>query len=750
MSTSKSSCKHTPLLVGGGLSSVTGASNESRSSSGTRRSKRNMPHVLSLDLRWVTKPRTLGWYLRKSERAIKCGASQYSLVRQNGGPLAAQIESAPCRFGNRTLNAGVKFVDYSRVSTPLGVSGCSDEGRRLSWRDEICTHTRKLSADERGVHLRGRWMWSAREGEAGKRGRGGQERERRAREGEAGKRGRGGQERERRAREGEAGKKMRCKLTEIRAADVCSRAASRGNSRCARTMKGARMAVRRMEECQPTRRNMRVTSTYVLHTTIGVSEMPGPGPNGNIVPMIRDGPVPATIYCTASATSNPSSSTDTRATPTVPPHLQAQSLSSRAPDTFAFLHLLSLVLNTNASTNTPPQRASQQVHAQAGRIVADEAAQWRAQCEEAVARDAALADSSPYRYTSPPPITSGSDYAQSSSGSSSPSHASASPGYTSPAPSTIYAHPRFLRGYRRASQRIAAVPAPAPLRARAVVHRVAAVPNESHWHGAPISFERGRLVRWREPDSAAGLRRRGVLQLRASLRHFLEGLKLYLLDAHDAGARSDADERGTRGTPRTSTASRMQAKQAPSGTPPWRETCPCPSAYSATSPAVGLSDPARCTARQRGSHSRSRAAASTSTAAHRPSFAPAPDPRERAWDEALAILRAAAACTDAERAERNSSPHVRLRTVVLPHMTLLRFLGIASANSVRSLETCGLLLGMEVMRVLGIPAYVFCPFILLSFVFPLSAFFSVSTRVPDSNHGSGKSRFVDETLLIPK
>ncbi|KAJ6618026.1 hypothetical protein B0H10DRAFT_1690108, partial [Mycena sp. CBHHK59/15] len=39
-----------------------------------------------------------------------------------------------------------------------------------------------------------------------------------------------------------------------------------------------------------------------------------------------------------------------------------------------------------------------------------------------------------------------------------------------------------------------------------------------------------------------------------------------------------------------------------------------------------------------------------------------------------------------------------LRTVVLPRATLPRFLAIASANTARNLETCGLLLGREVVR----------------------------------------------------
>ncbi|KAJ6521073.1 hypothetical protein DFH09DRAFT_1331431 [Mycena vulgaris] len=65
-------------------------------------------------------------------------------------------------------------------------------------------------------------------------------------------------------------------------------------------------------------------------------------------------------------------------------------------------------------------------------------------------------------------------------------------------------------------------------------------------------------------------------------------------------------------------------------------------------------------------------AAFTSTATYPNSFAPQPDPRERARKEALAATRAAAARTDAERAERNTSPHVGLRTVVLPHANSAR------------------------------------------------------------------------------
>ncbi|KAJ6481350.1 hypothetical protein DFH09DRAFT_1341290 [Mycena vulgaris] len=108
---------------------------------------------------------------------------------------------------------------------------------------------------------------------------------------------------------------------------------------------------------------------------------------------------------------------------------------------------------------------------------------------------------------------------------------------------------------------------------------------------------------------------------------------------------------------------------------------------------------------------------------------PPPDPRERAKDEALAATRSAAAHIDADRAEHKSWPHARLRTVVLSHATLPRFLCIASANSVRNLETCGLFRGREVPRVVHV------------------SFFSSSSGL---DGGSGKFCFVVETPLIPK
>jgi hypothetical protein len=54
---------------------------------------------------------------------------------------------------------------------------------------------------------------------------------------------------------------------------------------------------------------------------------------------------------------------------------------------------------------------------------------------------------------------------------------------------------------------------------------------------------------------------------------------------------------------------------------------------------------------------------------------------------------------DAEKEERRrNGGKPRLRTVLLPHATLPRFLAIASGNTARNLETCGLLLGREVVK----------------------------------------------------
>ncbi|KAJ7656632.1 hypothetical protein B0H17DRAFT_1337951 [Mycena rosella] len=106
--------------------------------------------------------------------------------------------------------------------------------------------------------------------------------------------------------------------------------------------------------------------------------------------------------------------------------------------------------------------------------------------------------------------------------------------------------------------------------------------------------------------------------------------------------------------------------------------------------------------------------AGTETAAYSTSFELPPPPASAHRDPQLAATCATAARTDAER----NAPCARLRTVVLPHATLPRFLAIASANSARNLETCGLLLGREVVK--------------------------------GGDTSSSKSRYVVETLLVPK
>ncbi|KAJ7504777.1 hypothetical protein B0H11DRAFT_1980751 [Mycena galericulata] len=123
------------------------------------------------------------------------------------------------------------------------------------------------------------------------------------------------------------------------------------------------------------------------------------------------------------------------------------------------------------------------------------------------------------------------------------------------------------------------------------------------------------------------------------------------------------------------------------------------------------------------SAARAAAASSASVVSGPTTFAsprrpPQQDPAAKAREDALAAQRAAGARADAERAERERDPYPRLRTVVLPLATLPRFLAIASANTARDLETCGLLLGREVAK--------------------------------GGATASGKSRYVVETLLIPK
>ncbi|KAJ6540982.1 Mov34-domain-containing protein [Mycena vulgaris] len=78
-----------------------------------------------------------------------------------------------------------------------------------------------------------------------------------------------------------------------------------------------------------------------------------------------------------------------------------------------------------------------------------------------------------------------------------------------------------------------------------------------------------------------------------------------------------------------------------------------------------------------------------------------------------------------ERERKRNGGKPRLRTVLLPHATLPRFLAIASGNTARNLETCGLLLGREVSK--------------------------GESGASGSGSGSGgKTRYVVSTLLIPK
>ncbi|KAF7335557.1 MPN domain-containing protein [Mycena venus] len=112
----------------------------------------------------------------------------------------------------------------------------------------------------------------------------------------------------------------------------------------------------------------------------------------------------------------------------------------------------------------------------------------------------------------------------------------------------------------------------------------------------------------------------------------------------------------------------------------------------------------------------------TSSVGYSTPLSPPPDPRA-----AAAQAKADAERADRERSERDERERAeetrrnggrpRLRTVLLPHATLPRFLAIASVNTSRNLETCGLLLGREVVK---------------------------------GSNPDGKTRYVVETLLIPK
>ncbi|KAJ6521080.1 hypothetical protein DFH09DRAFT_939305, partial [Mycena vulgaris] len=61
-----------------------------------------------------------------------------------------------------------------------------------------------------------------------------------------------------------------------------------------------------------------------------------------------------------------------------------------------------------------------------------------------------------------------------------------------------------------------------------------------------------------------------------------------------------------------------------------------------------------------------------------------------------------------------------LRTVLLPNATLPRFLAIASANTARNLETCGLLLGAEIVKgeLRSVITSSTCPLFLSAFAIP--------------------------------
>ncbi|KAJ6559384.1 hypothetical protein DFH09DRAFT_1483893 [Mycena vulgaris] len=520
----------------------------------------------------------------------------------------------------------------------------------------------------------------------------------------------------------------------------------------------------------PTNEEKHAGNEYILHTRIGVSEMQDPDPNGNIVPMIRHGPGPATWDILHNLG-----------------HLKfflvAPSLSSCAP--------------------------------------------------EAVARDAAFADSSPYQYTSLPSLASGSDYAQSSSGSSSPSYASISPGYTSPAPSTIYNSPPRTCILPPPPPPALRCPSPFPSRLPARIPAYRSRPRSRPPSRAPsstasqpypknptltgprypssagVSFgganpipppdsatrrpsitrqptplprgpqatpprctQRRRRVRCRcarrtrdTTNTMGGVRTRGAARgsrgarifewsdeitddFFASLLSFLSLRRHLPLDdslrSHAASLTSrtpahkqdDIADRMSAlsisapridGLPYTSHASpvaypalarHMTSHQRTQSYVPgaWGSSLP-PAAPSFAAFAVGAGAGLASVGARVALDAARAAAASSSTAAYLTSFAPPQDLRERAQEDAIAATRAAAVRADAERAERENSPYPRLRTVVLPQATLPRFLGIARANSARNLQSCGLLLGREVMR--------------------------------GANDGSGKPRFVVETMLIP-
>ncbi|KAJ7463120.1 hypothetical protein B0H11DRAFT_2310386 [Mycena galericulata] len=80
--------------------------------------------------------------------------------------------------------------------------------------------------------------------------------------------------------------------------------------------------------------------------------------------------------------------------------------------------------------------------------------------------------------------------------------------------------------------------------------------------------------------------------------------------------------------------------------------------------------------------------------------------------------------------------HPRLGTIVLPQATLPRFLAIASVNTARNLETCGLLLGREV----GYPRY-----LVSTLLIPKQHATSDTCRIDDEE---GVLRFTEARALI--
>jgi STAM-binding protein len=120
-------------------------------------------------------------------------------------------------------------------------------------------------------------------------------------------------------------------------------------------------------------------------------------------------------------------------------------------------------------------------------------------------------------------------------------------------------------------------------------------------------------------------------------------------------------------------------------------------------------------------------------------------------------------CADRERSERDERELAqgtrrnggkrRLRTVLLPHATLPRFLANVSVKTSQNLETCGLLLGRRWLRASSVAgSFSFSTFVFLSSAFSSSSAYrrqrlSLAGLNPAKN---AKTLYVVETLLIPK